>query len=70
MRYFFELIDGVNLPDFHGMELRDDTVAHYEAVRRAGHHCQTQRRQGYKGHGSVRIRDGKGRIVAEVPIDK
>jgi hypothetical protein len=70
MRYFFELIDGVNFPDLTGMECADDTAAIGEAMRRASHHSQTQRRQAGTGHGYVRVRDEKGRIVADVPIDK
>jgi hypothetical protein len=69
MRYFFELIDGINLPDLTGMECADDTAAIQEGRHRAIHHSQAQRRQRYGGYGSVRVRDEKGRIVADVPID-
>ena len=70
MRYFFELIDGgVNLPDMLGTELADDTVAHNEAMHRAEHHSQVQRHQGHSGHRSVRVRDERGRVVADVPIE-
>ena len=69
MRYFFELIDGANFPDLNGTELPDDAAAIQEGMRRAEHHSQAQRRQRSAGHGHVRIRDERGRIVADVPID-
>jgi len=69
MRYFFELRDGVNFPDLNGMELPDDVAAIQEGKRRAEHHSQVQRHQRSTGHGHVRVRDERGRIVADVPIE-
>jgi hypothetical protein len=68
MRYFFDLIDGVSFPDIQGLELPDDEVALAEARRRATHHNGAKARNAHTGHCRIRVRDDRGRVVADVPI--
>ena len=68
MRYYFDLVNGVEKVDLSGAEFKNEGGARQEAILRALSFTRSSRLETYEGFETISVRDGTGRIVIKVRI--